>query len=192
MTKQTTTEAQLREWAEAGESARLIAKRLGANKTYVVGACVVLGIKLNGRSGPAITVDPAIYLDGLSRGLTLKEVAAEHNKSVATVNRQLCAAGLSTPPEQPPVHSGSSVGQTVSGWQPIETAYGNYILLSNGAGAWIARWAPISASGYRWENPWRSCMLSHDHIPLEERYRPATHWMPIPTVPMEGEGSKNG
>lgn len=72
-------------------------------------------------------------------------------------------------------------------WLPIETAPkdGSYILVSNDHGAWIAHWAPIATSGYRFYRPWRSCMLNHDHIDLSVRHLPPTKWMPLPAAPTQ-------
>lgn len=70
-------------------------------------------------------------------------------------------------------------------WQPIETAPkdGQYVLVCNKGGAWIAHWKEIAVSGYRFDQPWRSCMLNCWHIAEAERYAPATHWMPLPAPP---------
>ena len=66
-------------------------------------------------------------------------------------------------------------------WQPIETAPkdGTYILVANERGAWIAHWAPVAVSGYRFDQPWRSVMLNHWHMPQDVRYEPPTHWQPL-------------
>ena len=72
-------------------------------------------------------------------------------------------------------------------WQPIETAPKDgktYFLATNGCGVWVAHWAPIAVSGYRFEQPWRSVMLNHWHISDEvRRYQPPTHWAPLPEPP---------
>jgi hypothetical protein len=70
-------------------------------------------------------------------------------------------------------------------WQPIETAPkdGTYILVASASGPWVAHWAPVAVSGYRFEQPWRSVMLNHDHIHGATRYLPPTHWMPLPDAP---------
>jgi hypothetical protein len=83
------------------------------------------------------------------------------------------------------LRSAPRVALTEEPWQPIETAPkdGNYILVCNCRGAWIAHWAPVAVSGYRFDDPWRSVMLNHDHIAPTARYLPPTHWMPIPTPP---------
>lgn len=79
-----------------------------------------------------------------------------------------------------------SRAHAVSGWQPIETAPkdgAQYILVTAGRGAWIAHWCPVSVSGYRFDQPWRSVMLNHNHIAPTARYLPPTHWMPLPAAP---------
>lgn len=70
-------------------------------------------------------------------------------------------------------------------WREIETAPkdGSYILVTMGRGAWVAHWAPVAVSGYRFERPWRSVMLNHDHIAVTARHLPPTHWMPLPHPP---------
>jgi hypothetical protein len=82
----------------------------------------------------------------------------------------------------------ASALSAVAGWQPIETAPkdGRYFLAGNAHGAWIAHWDPEAVSGYRFEHPWRSRMLNHWHMPLEGRYEPPTHWMPLPAAPAQG------
>lgn len=81
---------------------------------------------------------------------------------------------------------------TLRGWQPISTAPkdGSYILVSNEHGAWIAHWAPVAVSGYRFDQPWRSVMLNHDHIFASLRYLPPTHWVPLPAPPEADSASK--
>ena len=71
-------------------------------------------------------------------------------------------------------------------WQPIETAPkdGSYFLAANHAGAWVAMWLPFAASGFKFDHPWRSVMLNHNHIPSAHRTAP-THWMPLPPPPGE-------
>lgn len=71
-------------------------------------------------------------------------------------------------------------------WQPIETAPKDglqYILVTAGRGVWVAHWCPVDASGYRFDQPWRSVMLNHNHIAPTARYLPPTHWMPLPPPP---------
>jgi hypothetical protein len=74
-------------------------------------------------------------------------------------------------------------------WRPIETAPrdGAYILVSNPAagGSWVAHWFPVAVSGYKFDQPWRSVMLNHWHIPEKTRYVPPTHWMPLPAAPKD-------
>lgn len=74
-------------------------------------------------------------------------------------------------------------------WQPIESAPkdGTYILVSNPAagGSWVAHWFPVAVSGYKFDQPWRSVMLNHWHIPEKTRYVPPTHWMPLPPPPKD-------
>ncbi len=69
-------------------------------------------------------------------------------------------------------------------WQPIETAPkdGTYLLVSNpkSSGSWIAAYQPVAVSGYRFDDPWRSCMLNHYHLDPAGRYLTPTHWMPLP------------
>lgn len=69
-------------------------------------------------------------------------------------------------------------------WQPIETApkggVVSHVLLANAGGIWIAKWQPVAISGYRFDQPWQSCMLNHYHIDSVNRYMPPTHWMPLP------------
>lgn len=71
-------------------------------------------------------------------------------------------------------------------WQPIETAPkdGTYILVSNeqSDGAWVARYAPVYASGWRPENPWQSMMLNHWHLKRHLSRMP-TCWQPLPEPP---------
>lgn len=70
-------------------------------------------------------------------------------------------------------------------WLPIETAPtdAGRIMLGNEHGAWMADWRPAYQSGFRPDNPWQCAMLNLDHIPAVGRYRPATHWRPIPEPP---------
>ncbi len=72
-------------------------------------------------------------------------------------------------------------------WQPIETAPkdGAYIQVANAGGVWIAHWMPVAVSGYRFDDPWRSCMLNHYHIPERARYGKPTHWAPLPPPPKD-------
>jgi len=73
-------------------------------------------------------------------------------------------------------------------WKPIETAPkdGTYVLVGNVYGAWVATYDSIAASGYKFDNPWRSMMLNHRH--MERRERPysltPSHWMPLPLIPV--------
>ena len=78
----------------------------------------------------------------------------------------------------------------MSEWQPIETAPkdGSYFLAGNAGGAWVAHWNQVAVSGYRFDQPWRSCMLNHYHMPVDVRYLPPTHWMPLPAPPGAPEG----
>lgn len=73
----------------------------------------------------------------------------------------------------------------MSEWQPIETAPQGEarIMLGNAGGVWMADWCPVYQSGFRPDNPWSSAMLNHDHIPRDSRFKPATHWMPLPAPP---------
>ena len=70
-------------------------------------------------------------------------------------------------------------------WMPIETAPkdGTAVMLGNSGGAWIGRFMQFAQSGYRFDDPWRSLMLNHYHIPYEHRYKAPTHWMPLPAAP---------
>ena len=72
-----------------------------------------------------------------------------------------------------------------SQWMPIETAPkdGTAVMLGNSGGAWIGRFMQFAQSGYRFDDPWRSLMLNHYHIPYEHRYKAPTHWMPLPAAP---------
>ena len=73
----------------------------------------------------------------------------------------------------------------MSEWQPIETAPkdGDYVLVSNGRGVWVARFKDVYQSGWKPACPWQSMMLNHDHIPSVERKGHPTHWMPLPEPP---------
>ena len=70
-------------------------------------------------------------------------------------------------------------------WHDIASAPkdGTAIMLRNEGGAWIGKWQSIAASGYTFDQPWRSLMLNHYHIPVSHRYLPPTHWMPLPPAP---------
>lgn len=74
-------------------------------------------------------------------------------------------------------------------WQTIESAPrdGTYILVSNpeAGGAWVAKWGPIAVSGYSFDDPWRSMMLNHRHLPFPGRAQHPTHWMPLPHAPVQ-------
>lgn len=72
-----------------------------------------------------------------------------------------------------------------SAWQPIETAPrdGSYFLAANQWGVWVAHYQTKAVSGYVFDDPWRSVMLNHWHIPKELRYNAATHWAPLPVPP---------
>ena len=86
---------------------------------------------------------------------------------------------MTTPIAQGPVDV------NVRGWQPIETAPtdGEYVLVSNGRGVWVARFKDEYQSGWRPACPWQSMMLNHDHIPSTKRKGHPTHWMPLPDAP---------
>jgi hypothetical protein len=81
--------------------------------------------------------------------------------------------------------SARAAPEAVQGWQPIETAPkdGTYLLVTrdNLDGSWVAHYEPLAVSGYRFEQPWRSCMLNHDHLHKDVRYLPPTHWRLMPT-----------
>lgn len=72
-------------------------------------------------------------------------------------------------------------------WLPIESAPkdGTRILLGNKYATWEAEYRPLYSSGYRPDNPWLNMMLNMDHVPRGNRYRPPTHWMPLPDPPTE-------
>ena len=69
-------------------------------------------------------------------------------------------------------------------WQPIETAPkdGTAILISNGKGAWVAKYKDVYQSGFKPNNPWLSLMLNKDHIPKRLQFGGPTHWMPLPST----------
>lgn len=81
----------------------------------------------------------------------------------------------------------SAIVEALGQWRPIAEAPkdGTYILLANEYGAWVAHWAPLAVSGYRFEQPWRSVMLNHDHIQRDMRYESPSHWRPIPAPPAD-------
>lgn len=82
----------------------------------------------------------------------------------------------------------------LQGWQPIETAPkdGTYVLLCNEhvSGSWVGKFQQFAVSGYRFEDPWRTMMLNHDHMPKATRYRQPTHWQPMPAALARHEGEK--
>ena len=69
-------------------------------------------------------------------------------------------------------------------WQPIETAPkdGTAILISNGKGAWVAKYKDVYQSGFKPNNPWLSLMLNKDHIPKRLQFGGPTYWMPLPST----------
>lgn len=79
-------------------------------------------------------------------------------------------------------------------WKPIETAPkdGTYVLVGNVYGVWVATYESTAASGYKFDNPWRSMMLNHRH--MERRGRPystiPSHWMPLPLIPVKANTEK--
>ena len=77
-------------------------------------------------------------------------------------------------------------------WQPIETAPkdGTAILISNGKGAWVAKYKDVYQSGFKPNNPWLSLMLNKDHIPKRLQFGGPTHWMPLPSTEAIEKGSK--
>ena len=79
-------------------------------------------------------------------------------------------------------------------WMPIETAPkdGTAVMLGNSGGAWIGRFMQFAQSGYRFDDPWRSLMLNHYHIPYEHRYKAPTHWMPLPAAPAAQVAQEGG
>ncbi len=85
----------------------------------------------------------------------------------------------------------NSVPAIPEGWKPIETApkNGAFILVGNTAGTWIATYDAFAPSGARWENPWRSMMLNHNHMKKRNHNWSSvpTHWMPLPAAPQPGE-----
>jgi hypothetical protein len=95
-------------------------------------------------------------------------------------------ADLAGPQERAAAFSTADGRSLPAFWQSMESAPkdGTYILVTNerAKSSWIARWHPAAASGYRFEQPWRSVMLNHDHIPLDVRHLPPTHWMPLPAA----------
>ena len=86
--------------------------------------------------------------------------------------------------EQAPIAQGP-VDVNVRGWMPIGTAPkdGEYVLVSNGRGVWVARFKDVYQSGWKPACPWQSMMLNHDHIPSGKRKGHPTHWMPLPDAP---------
>lgn len=93
--------------------------------------------------------------------------------------------------EQPPSQAAAPAQSMPEVWRPISTAPkdGTYVLVSNGAGTWVAKYKPVFQSGFRPDNAWQSMMLNHDHIKREDlSYVPAL-WMPLPAPQPKQEQS---
>lgn len=90
MTK-TTSEAQIRALVAQGKKFPEIAEELGVNVFNLRSACCVLGIK-----SPTRTASAHSFYEGIKAGLTVREIAAEHDVSATTVTNTLRRAGLPT------------------------------------------------------------------------------------------------
>lgn len=111
------------------------------------------------------------------------EIAAVDPKMRSLHDIDTCAAQMRKDAEVIRARAGQT---PATGWRDISTAPkdGTYILLSNEHGVWVGKYQGRFQSGYTPNNPWHSMMLNHRHM---ERYCSVTptHWMPLPTPPME-------
>ena len=65
-------------------------------------------------------------------------------------------------------------------WRPIEEAPkdGRRVFLGNEKGCWMGEYLERYQSGFRPEQPWKSAMLNHRHMPSEASWTP-THFIPL-------------
>lgn len=85
--KHTTTEAQLREWSEAGVKHREIAEKMACNISTVSAAMMILGIKQNRKTRPQDLIQSA--LAGFEVGQTIDEAAIKAGVTRQCVYRHL-------------------------------------------------------------------------------------------------------
>lgn len=140
-------------------------------------------------ANPTLSQTTRDHIEGLCNML---EIAAAHIAPPPASDYPECSGDPASCPEnegygcckpnQPPA-------SVPDGWLPIASApkHSGRIMLGNEFGAWMADWRPVYQSGFRPDNPWASAMLNLDHIPRDHRYRPATHWRPIPAPPTTPE-----
>lgn len=98
--------------------------------------------------------------------------------------RKLANEALATPDDLSALRAHDEKLLAPYQWQPIETAPkdGTAILISNGKGAWVAKYKDVYQSGFKPNNPWLSLMLNKDHIPKRLQFGGPTHWMPLPST----------
>lgn len=109
----------------------------------------------------------------------------QQTEALAERIRESCQNGASTSDIMEMLEALSSQPPAPT-WQPIETAPkdGSYFLAANQLGVWVCHYQPKAASGYVFDNPWRSVMLNHWHIADKAvQYHVATQWMPLPAAP---------